>query len=148
MEKNTITPLDKEVAFGVRDMVTRMNRRLRREISNKEQLSVTELNVIQLVFMNERLFPSELCSQLNLSSQHVSQVLNALTDLGYISREASLTDKRKTYAVITSKGSRCLKESREEREEWLAKGIAEQFSSEEKAIIQEAIALLAQLPEI
>jgi len=143
-----VTEQDREVAHSIRDLVTRMNRRLRKQISNPEQLSVAELNVIQLLTNNEQLLPSELCTQLNLSSQYVSQVLNRLTELGYISRQAVSSDKRKSYAVITTKGSGWLADSRKEREEWLAMAISKQYSAADKSLIQKVVALLAVLPEL
>ena len=139
---------DKEVAHSIRDLVTRMNRRLRKQFSNPEQLSVAELNVIQLLIDNKQLLPSELCTQLNLSSQYVSQVLNRLTELGYISRQAVSSDKRKSYAVITTKGNEWLADSRTEREEWLAMAISKQYSAADKSLIQKVVALLAVLPEL
>jgi DNA-binding MarR family transcriptional regulator len=148
MNKTTITEQDKEVAHSIRDLVTRMNRRLRKQISNPEQLSVAELNVIQLLVDSQQLLPSELCTQLNLSSQYVSQVLNKLTELGYISRKAVSSDKRKSYAVISAKGGKWLANSREEREEWLAMAISKQYSTLDKSLIQKAVELLAVLPEL
>ena len=143
-----VTEQDKEVAHSIRDLVTRMNRRLRKQISNPEQLSVAELNVIQLLTNNKQLLPSELCTQLNLSSQYVSQVLNRLTELGYISRQSVSSDKRKSYAVITTKGDEWLLDSRKEREEWLAMAISKQYSAADKSLIQKVVALLAVLPEL
>jgi DNA-binding MarR family transcriptional regulator len=143
-----VTEQDKEVAHSIRDLVTRMNRRLRKQFSNPEQLSVAELNVIQLLIDNKQLLPSELCTQLNLSSQYVSQVLNRLTELGYISRQAVSSDKRKSYAVITTKGNEWLVDSRREREEWLAMAISKQYSAADKSLIQKVVALLAALPEL
>jgi len=142
------TEQDKTVAYNLRDLITRMNRRLRKQISNPEQLSISELNVIQLLVEHHKLFPSELCSKLNLSSQYVSQVLNKLTELGYISRKMAPTDKRKTYAIITPKGSKWLTNSREEREQWLAEAISAQYSQADKILIQKALELLADLPEL
>ncbi len=143
-----VTEQDKEVAHSIRDLVTRMNRRLRKQFSNPEQLSVAELNVIQLLTNNKQLLPSELCTQLNLSSQYVSQVLNRLTELGYISRQTVSSDKRKSYAVITTKGNEWLSDSRKEREEWLAMAISKQYSAADKSLIQKVVALLAVLPEL
>jgi DNA-binding MarR family transcriptional regulator len=148
MAKNgTITELDKELAYGIRDLVTRLNRRLRKQISNPDQLSVAELNIIQLLTESEQLFPSDLCVQFNLSSQYVSQILNNLEELGFISRKAAETDKRKSYAVITQKGRKRLYDTRQEREEWLATSISNVYSVDEKHSLQKAIQLLVSLTE-
>ena len=143
-----ISSHDKEVAHSIRDLVTRMNRRLKKQISNPDQMSISELNVIQLLLFNQLLLPSELCAQLNLSSQYMSQVLNKLEGLGYISRKASPTDKRKSYAALTAKGRKRIVQTREEREEWLAISISKQYSAEDKATIQKAVDLLLRLPEL
>lgn len=143
-----ISSHDKEVAHSIRDLVTRMNRRLKKQISNPDQMSISELNVIQLLLFNRLLLPSELCAQLNLSSQYMSQVLNKLEGLGYISRKASPNDKRKSYAALTAKGRRRIEQTREEREEWLAVSISKQYSAKEKETIQKAIDLLLRLPEL
>ncbi len=143
-----VTEQDKVLAHLIRDLITRMNRRLRKQISNPEQLSISELNVIQLLVEHHKLLPSKLCSKLNLSSQYVSQVLNKLTELGYISRKMAPTDKRKSYAIITSKGRKWLTNSREEREQWLAVAISKQYSLADKILIQKVFELLAVLPEL
>ncbi len=89
MNKTKVDELDNELAHSFRDLVTRMNRRFRRHISNPEQLSVAELNAIMLLLDSRQLLPSEFCVQLNLSSQYVSQVLNKLEALVFIFRQAS-----------------------------------------------------------
>ena len=146
MNKKAVTRFDKEVAHSVRDLVTRLNRRFRKQISNPDQLSVAELNVIQLL-LDQALLPSELCAQLGLSSQYASQVLIKLVDMEYITRKTSTTDRRKSYAVITEKGRKRLTDTREEREEWLATAIAQLYSASDKALIQRAVELLGMLPD-
>lgn len=143
----TVTELDNELAHSIRDLVSRLNRLLRKQISNPDQLSIAELNIIMLLTDNEQLLPSELCVQLNLSSQYMSQVLNNLEGLGLISRKAAETDKRKSYAVITQKGRKLLNNTRQEREEWLATSISNVYSIEEKHFIQKAVQLLVGLTE-
>jgi len=147
MKEETDGLLDKAIAHSIRDLVTRMNRRLRKQISNPDQLSVAELNVIQLL-MDNQLLPSELCTQLGLSSQYVSQVLSKLEELEYINRKTADNDKRKSYAAITEKGRKRLIDTREEREEWLATAISRQFSASDKSLIQRAVELLSILPEL
>lgn len=141
-EKVVFDDFDREVAHIVRDLVTQLNRKLRKQVSNENQLSVSELNVAKYLAESGRLLPSEICSYFNLSSQYVSQVLNQLKTLGMITREAAEMDKRKNYAVITEKGKNWLQESRQEREEWLAASIAERLNPREKQVIVEAVALL------
>jgi DNA-binding MarR family transcriptional regulator len=142
-----VSALDKEVAHSIRDMVTKMSRRLRKEVSNPEQMSVTELNVLQLMITKEEMLPSELCSQLNISSQYMSQVLQHLEKLGYISRKPSPSDKRSTFAVLTAKGKKKIHATRQEREEWLAGLVSEKYSAKDKELIQRAIKLILILAD-
>ena len=142
-----VSPLDKEVAYGIRDLVTKMARRLRKQVSNPEQLSVAELNVLYLMIPTGEMLPSELSDQLNISSQYMSQVLNHLEELGYISRKPSPKDKRKTFAVLTAKGKKKIQATRQEREEWLADQVSKQYSAKDKELIQKAIKLILILAE-
>jgi len=142
-----VSPLDKEVAYGIRDLVTKMARRLRKQVSNPEQLSVAELNVLYLMIPTGEMLPSELSDQLNISSQYMSQVLNRLEELGYISRKPSPKDKRKTFAVLTAKGKKKIQVTRQEREEWLADQVSKQYSAKDKELIQRAIKLILILAE-
>jgi DNA-binding MarR family transcriptional regulator len=142
-----VSPLDIEVAYGIRDLVSKMGRRLRKQISNPEQMSVAELNVLYLMITTEEMLPSELGAQLNISSQYMSQVLNHLEELGYISRKPSPKDKRKTFAVLTAKGKKKVHATRQEREEWLADQVSKQYSAKDKELIQRAIKLILILAE-
>jgi DNA-binding MarR family transcriptional regulator len=93
------------------------------------------------------MLPSELSAQLNISSQYMSQVLNHLEELGYISRKPSPKDKRKTFAVLTAKGKKKINVTRQEREEWLADQVSKQYSAKDKELIQKAIKLILILAE-
>jgi DNA-binding MarR family transcriptional regulator len=143
-----ISELDKTLAFRLRDLSGKMNRRLRKQVSNPEQMSITELNVIRLLHNNEQLSPSELCTQLNISSQYMSQVLNRLEKLKFVSRQASLKDKRKSFVSLTKVGKDKIQSFRQEKEGWLADSIAKHFSAEDKKIIQKAIDLLSILTDL
>lgn len=142
-----MSPLDIEVAYGIRDLVTKMARRLRKQVSNPEHMSVAELNVLYLMIPTEEMLPSELSAQLNISSQYMSQVLNHLEELGYISRKPSPKDKRKTFAVLTAKGKKMIRATRQEREEWLADQVSKKYSAKDKELIQRAIKLILVLAE-
>jgi DNA-binding MarR family transcriptional regulator len=143
-----ISELDKTVAHNIRDMVTKLNRSLRKRVSNMEQLLITEQNVLQLLIHTEQLLPSELCMQLNISSQYMSQVLNKLSDLKLITRKESQKDKRKSFVLLSKKGKAQIEKSRHEREEWLASAFAEHFSDQEKEIIQKAVAMLLPIYDL
>jgi DNA-binding MarR family transcriptional regulator len=142
-----ISKSDRIVAHDLRDLITRLYKRLHKEISNPEQMSVAEQNVLYQLTLKEQLLPSELCAQLNISSQYMSQVLNRLEDLKYIVRKPSPSDKRKTQVTLTESGKTKIHDSRKEREQWLADMISKNYNTEDKVIIKKAVALLNILPE-
>ncbi|RAJ87986.1 DNA-binding MarR family transcriptional regulator [Chitinophaga dinghuensis] len=142
-----ITKKDQEVALALRQLVTAMNKRLRKQISNPEHLSIAELNVVGMLMQQKEMLPSELGAQLHISSQFMSQVLKRLLDLGYISRRISPEDKRKNLISLTKAGVQKVEHTRREREEWLAAQIAEIFTSKEKDTIKSTLALLKRLED-
>ncbi|HEX9508960.1 MAG TPA: MarR family transcriptional regulator [Puia sp.] len=138
---------DNAVVHDLRDLITRLYRRLHKEISNPEQMSFAEQNVLYQLTLKEQLLPSELFVQLNISSQYMSQVLNRLEDIKYISRTPSPSDKRKTLVSLTKSGKIKIRDSRKEREQWLADLITQNYSAEDKVLIKKSIDLLSILPE-
>jgi DNA-binding MarR family transcriptional regulator len=142
-----ITSTDQQLAHRLRDLITRLNRSLRKQVSNPEQLSVAEENVVRILLITEEALPSALCAQLNLSPQFMSQVLNRLEKLEYISRKVSKTDKRKTWISLSKKGMQKIEQRRRQKEDWLALVISEQYNKEQKKQIAESIELLVKLYE-
>jgi DNA-binding MarR family transcriptional regulator len=141
------TAADQNLAHKLRDMVSTLYRNLRKQLGNPEQLSVAEENVVRILLHQEEAPPSELCAQLNISSQFMSQVLNRLETLEYILRKASKTDKRKSLVSLSKKGMQKIQQRRKEKEDLLASLISERYNNQQKKQIEQAIDLLAQLYE-
>lgn len=142
-----ITKEDQAIAQALRNLVTKMQKRLRKQISNPGALSIAEGNVVSILMNHKEVYPSELGAQLTISSQFMSQVLNRLEGLGYITRRTSPEDRRKTLVSLTKKGKAMVEDSRQEREEWLADVIAAKYNSREKKVIKEALDLLTTVAE-
>ncbi|HEY9261978.1 MarR family winged helix-turn-helix transcriptional regulator [Chitinophaga sp.] len=143
-----ITKEDQAIAQALRSLITKMTKRLRRQISNPSSLSVAEGSVLSILMNHKEVYPSELGAQLSISSQFMSQILNRLEGLGYISRRASPEDGRKTLVSLTKKGKGMIEESRQEREEWLADVISDRYNSREKKVIKEALELLTTVADL
>lgn len=139
---------DEEIAYGIRNLVTIMNKRLRKQMSNPEQLSIAEFNVLSILFIQKEAFPSELGAQLSISSQFMSQILNRMEGLKYITRKSAPSDGRKTLVSLTKQGKQKVELSRREREEWLAFMVSEKYTPEEKNVIKRALDLLSVLTEL
>jgi len=140
-----VTANDQKIAYNLRDLVSKLNRSLRKQSGKLGELSIVEENVIRALILQEELSPSELCTQLDISSQFMSQVLNRLEELGHISRKPSTTDKRKSLVSLSKNMLLTLAEKRKQKEDWLASIISKQFSKQQKEQISQALELLAQL---
>jgi DNA-binding MarR family transcriptional regulator len=142
-----LTDQDRDLAHAIRDFVTRMQRRLRKQVSNPHQLSVAEVRVLSTLLELRNPQPSTMCEQLRISSQFMSQVLNRLQDLGYIERMPDPSDRRKTQVILTEEGKIRISDSRVERESWLYEKISDNFSGEDRETMRKAMSMLSTLPD-
>lgn len=136
---------DLQLASELRTVLTRLIKKLRKESITGQQLSLTERSTISLLHQNQELQPSELASMEKITNQSMSQILNHLLELGYISRKASDTDKRKVLISLTENGEKMLSQLRSERDEWLAKAIRKTCTNEEEELIKKIIGPLTKL---
>jgi len=136
---------DIEFASSLRIALTRLIKKLRKESPTGLQLSLTERSTMSLLYQHKALLPSELAGMEMITNQSMSQVLNHLFDLGYITRTASESDKRKINISLSADGEEVLLQFRHERDEWLAKAIADTFTPEEKELVVKLIGPLNKL---
>ena len=136
---------DIQLATDLRTVVTRLVKKLRKESVTGQQLSLTERSTMALLHQHKCLLPSELASMEKITNQSMSQVLNYLHSLGYISRTASDTDKRKVLVSLTDLGEQTITQMRRERDKWLLKAIKESCTDEEVALLKQAIGPLTKL---
>jgi len=136
---------DIQLASELRTVVTRLVKKLRKESVTGQQLSLTERSVIALLNWEKTLLPSELASMEKITSQSMSQILNNLLGLGYITKTPSETDKRKVLISLTGEGENMLLQIRHERDEWLARAISQKCTNEDEALLGKAIGILTRL---
>ncbi len=75
----------------------------------------------------------------------MSQILNHLLKLNYISRTVSVEDKRKIIITLTAEGERILLQVRNERDEWLTRAIEATCSKHEQELLKQAIIPLTKV---
>jgi len=138
---------DQLLAHEIRDVVARVHKHFRKQMNTPGQLSEAEIGVFRILVATKEASPSELCKELSMSSQFMSQVLNRLEEVQYIQRKPSPDDKRKTLVSLTRTGKNLVQQIYDEREEWLANIIAERFTADEKKTIGKAVALLVRILE-
>ena len=136
---------DLQLASELRVLLTRMIKKLRRESSTGQHLSLTERSTMSLLYQHKQMLPSELAGFEKITNQSMSQILNYLFGLGYITRTASDTDKRKVLISLTDLGEKTLLQARLERDAWLAKAIRDSCSDEEIDLLKKVIVPLSKL---
>ncbi|MDB5131715.1 MAG: winged helix DNA-binding protein [Mucilaginibacter sp.] len=136
---------DLRLASDLRTGITRLVKKLRKQSPTGLQLSLTERSTLALLFHHKSLLPSELAAMEMITNQSMSQVLSHLFDLGFITRTASDTDKRKVIISLTPEGERTLTRVRNERDEWLARAIKETCNPAEQNILKQALAPINKL---
>jgi DNA-binding MarR family transcriptional regulator len=136
-----------EFVSDLRSVVVRLIKKLRKESAIGQQLSLTERSTLFLLEQHKQLLPSELAAMEKITNQSMSTIVNNLHQLGYITRTASETDKRKVHISLSAEGEKTVTNIRNEREEWLAKAITHTCNAEEQEIIKQAIGILTRVVE-
>ena len=71
-------------------------------------LSMTQLTCLYIIHHSDGLSMSELASDLNMSNQQLTKVVDALVEFEMVERVCDESNRRKFYANITEKGSELL----------------------------------------
>ena len=136
---------DIELATSLRTTIGRLVKLMRRETRNESQLSLTERSTMGLLYPDSQLAPSEIARVEKVTTQSMSQVINHLVELEYISRTPSHDDKRKTILRLTDAGRRRVESARQEKAEWLAQMLHQRVTSQEKEVLTESIKILSKI---
>ncbi|MDB4924399.1 MarR family transcriptional regulator [Mucilaginibacter sp.] len=134
-----------EFVSDLRTVVGRLIKKLRKESTTGQQLSLTERSVLFLLLQHKEMLPSELAAMEKITNQSMSGILAHLLELGYITRTTSATDKRKVLITLTKKGEQTLLQVRNERDQWLTKAIQATCTEEEQELLKKAIGPLTKL---
>jgi DNA-binding MarR family transcriptional regulator len=128
---------DIQFASDLRSAITRLVKKLRKESPTGQQLSLTERSTMAQLYQNKAMLPSELAASEMITNQSMSQILNHLSELGYITRTASATDGRKVNVSLSEHGEHTLQQLRHERDEWLADAIARACTPAEQELLKQ-----------
>lgn len=139
------TPEDLQYVSELRTVVARLMKKLRRQGISATFLSLTERSTMAALLQSGGMLPSELAAMEKITNQSMSQIVAHLLELGYITRTGSPTDKRKVIISLTEQGEQLIKQSRSERDSWLAGAIRNTCTPEEQEILKKAIAPLSKL---
>lgn len=136
---------DIELVSEIRTTVTRLVKKLRKHSVTGMMLSLTERSVLGLLLQEGELLPNELAALEKITSQSMSQILNHLTELGYINRRSSKEDKRKSFISLSAKGVSIINKVRDEKDNWLYQAITGTCTAGEISILKKALSPLKKL---
>lgn len=109
-------------------------RRLRDEATVKA-LPFSQLSLLGTIDrLGNNVTASQLSQHERLQSSNLAMLIRNLSKDGFILREADEQDKRKIRVSVTPEGYELLKNSRDNRDRWLAEKIS-QLSNEEASIL-------------
>ncbi|MBW4890380.1 MarR family transcriptional regulator [Mucilaginibacter sp. HMF5004] len=134
-----------QLASDLRSAVTLLFKKLRKKSATGQGLSLTERSTLGLLSVHKQLLPNELAAMEHITTQSMSQVLNYLLELGYITRTMSQEDKRKAIIALSPEGEAMIEKMRSERDEWLNKAIRESCTPEEQEALIKLIKPLTKL---
>lgn len=136
-----------QLASDLRTTLTRLIKKLRSKSFAGDNLSLTERSTIKLLDEHKELLATELAAMEKITTQSMSQILSHLSELGYITRKVSDTDKRKIIISLSKAGRNILHKARNERDEWLGKAINETLTFKERQMLQQLIGPLTRLAD-
>ena len=136
-----------EYVSELRTIVGRLIKKLRKESSTAQQMSLTERSTLGLLYQHRSLLPSELAAMEKITNQSMSEILRHMAELGFITRTASEVDKRKVNISLSAEGEKTLLQMRNERDRWLSQAITATCTPAEQEQIKQVIGLLTKIVE-
>jgi DNA-binding MarR family transcriptional regulator len=135
------------LSSDLRSTVSGLYKRLRKQLSAAEALSMTTFETIGLLYKQEPLLPSELAVLTKIKTQSMSQILKNLEQYEIIVRTPSETDGRKVYISLTPTGRTMIEQTLYEHDEWLNNVIRNVLTEEERELLSNALPVLNKIAE-
>lgn len=138
-------PDTQHLATELRTVVSRFIKKLRAHSPMHATLSLTERAVIKQLTQQQPLLPSELAAREKVTTQAMSQILNHLVELGYITRQPSPTDKRKVLIALSEAGQAEVTTMKQELNDWLGQALTQTCSAAELHTLHQSLAIMTKL---
>lgn len=143
------TRSDAGLASAMRISVSRLARRLRAErhaAGLEPGLSETQLAALATLERHGQLTPGELADHEKVQPPSMTRVIAALEERGLVSRAPHPSDRRQVVLTVTGQGRAVVAASRQLREAWLARRLAE-LTPRERAALRAAAPVLEKLSQ-
>ena len=141
-------PLEVTRAAGdLRALVGRLSRRLR-QTSMVGEMTLPQASVLSVLEREGPATPGVLATRERISPQSMGAILISLDALGLVSRTPDPTDGRRLVISLTEAGLQAVQGARRQREERLARTLADHFTDEEQQVLIAALPLLERLARL
>jgi DNA-binding MarR family transcriptional regulator len=131
------------LASELRETLGQLVRRLRAE----HGFSLTQGAVLGRLDREGPRGISDLAAAARVRPQSMAQTVHELEDAGLVARRPDPGDRRRSFVELTVAGREALEADRRHREGWLAGALAGDLSPAERALLQEAMALLRRIAD-
>lgn len=131
-------------ARELRAVFSRLRRTLR-EASGTSDLTPSQTAVLSRLINDGPASASALAAAERVRPQSMAATLAALEQHGLVGRRPDPEDGRRQVVSLTEAGLAHVANSRQARQEWLTRAMAEHYTESERATVLEALALLDRL---
>ena len=143
----TLTPEVTRTASELRAILGRLTRRLR-QTSTVGDTTLSQASVLSILEREGPATPGTLATKERISPQSMGAILMALEGLGLVSRTPDPDDKRSLVISLTDMGNQAIQGARRQKEERLARALADHFTTQEQQALIAALPLLERLARL
>ena len=134
-------------ASDLRALLGRLSRRLR-QTSVVGEMTLSQASVLSLLEREGPATPGILATKERISPQSMGAILISLEALGLVSRTPDPNDGRRLVISPTEAGLQVIHGARRQKEERLARALADNFTAEEQQALMAALPLLERLARL
>ena len=134
---------DAQLAYDVRDTLSRVIRRLRAEPGPP----VGQAAVLGRLSRGGPASVSQLASEERMRPQSMAQTVGDLEAAGLVTRRPDPADRRRMFVELTDTGRGAIEAMRAQREGWLAQTLERELDDRERDLLREALVLLGRIAD-
>lgn len=141
-----MAPTPEETAREVLEAVPLVMRTVRAHMrgSRSPNLSVPQFRTLGFVYRHPGASLSEAAEHVGLTLPSMSKLIDSLVERKLVERKGNVNDRRRITLVITGKGGRLLKTTRESTQESLARRLST-LQKDDRSTVHQAMIVLRQL---
>ena len=137
------TATERQKATALRRAATALAARTR--VERAGSLSLNQTAVLGRIVTLGPITPGEVAAQLRMLPQSLTRTFAALEVAGYVRRMPDPDDGRAALLVATAEGRRAIQAEMAPRDRWLARAMATVLDDDERALLDDAAALMTRL---